>query len=254
MTGDNKTTLLWNALVGSRAFGVSHAGSDYDYFSCYAIDTFDLLSGRVKVGGCHVSEDHAKYGTKVDVQSHELSRWVEGAMEENLNYMIGLFSPYPLSDNFGFLAELREIVSRNPTRGIVSSALGMARSNIKKFNRHNASDDETRTLKNLRTSMRTLRFAERFISGRRGAALFAVDSEISQGVTEDELLFEMETLEEIADRSSLPSHPDTKPFHEFQLRVRLGVLRGDPAYYRQAMDYRRAMVKHDTLPARTDED
>ena|SRR5208282_4003928 len=219
---------LWDVLVGSHAFGVSHPGSDYDYFSCYIADSADILSGRVHIGGtnggCHVSEGVATDGKKFDRQNHELWRWVDGAMNENLNYMIGLFSPLPVEDRYGFLAELRTLVSKNRTTSIVASTLGMARSNLRKMEMHNTSGDEARAIKNLRTSIRAIWFAERFIEGAQGAELFhnaPYVKNIPTGGLLSTLKDEVEILEERADRSSLPSHPDAEPFHEFQLRVRM---------------------------------
>jgi predicted nucleotidyltransferase len=228
----NEPIRLWDVLVGSHAFGTNHAGSDYDYFSCYVADTRDVLAGRVSVGGCHVSEGVSADGKKVDRQNHELSRWIDGAMEENLNYMIGLFSPLPIEDPYGFLAKLRSLVSKDRTTAIVPSTLGVGRSNLRKFESHVEAGDEARALKNLRTSIRALWFARRFIQGVPDVKLF--DNMMSvRDIPTTELLpnlkLTMELLEEDADRSSLPSHPDAKPFHELQLRIRLGVLRGDIA-------------------------
>jgi len=240
MTGEgNRTTPLWSTRVGSHAFGTNHAGSDFDNFDCYAIDTYDLLSGRVASGGCHVSESATADGVKVDIQNHEVARWVDGAREENLNYMIGLFSPVVLDDPYGLLAELREIVSANPSTAIVPSTLGMARSNLKKWAMHNASGDEARAIKNLRTSIRAIWFARRFIEGLRGTDLFQNMHDLKTIPTPDlpeYLRFEMELLEENAVRSGLPSHPDAKPFQEYLLRVRLGILCGDPTRYRFAWE------------------
>jgi predicted nucleotidyltransferase len=230
----NGPVKLWNVLVGSHAFGANHAGSDYDYFGCYVIDSFDLLSGRIKVGGCHVNEGIAADGKKVDRQNHELSRWVDGAMEENLNYMIGLFSPYPVEDPYGFLAQLRELVSMNRTTGILASALGMARSNLKKMEMHNASGDEGRALKNLRSSIRALWFARRFVQGVHRVRLFddmMAVRDIPTGELLETLKLTMEMLEEDADRSSLPSKADAEPFYDFQLNIRLNAMRGNRACY-----------------------
>jgi predicted nucleotidyltransferase len=218
---------LWSVVVGSQAFGVAHDGSDYDVFACYVAPTTGILSGAVKQGGCHVSEG-VMLGRKMDLQVHELSRWVDGAMDENLNYMLGLFSPIPLEDPNGLLAELRDIVSSYPSTAILASTLGMARSNFKKFERHMASGDERRAQKNLRTSMRSLKFAKRFIYGVRRSDLFMVDiADRTRTFTLDDVRREMETLEEVAERSGLPARADSTPFLAFQLKVRMAELEGN---------------------------
>ena len=98
--------------------------------------TEDLLSGRVAAGGCHVSEQVWEDDvTKMDVQSHEISRWVDGALKGNLNYMIGILSPLPLDDPRGFLLELRRLVESNPSTAMVPSTLGIARSTSRRWRR-----------------------------------------------------------------------------------------------------------------------
>jgi predicted nucleotidyltransferase len=220
--------LLWRSLVGSHAFGTNHAGSDYDVFSCYVVDSDDLLAGRVGTGNCHVSEGVWSDGkTKMDVQSHELSRWLDGALSGNLNYTIGILSPIVLEDPYGFLRALRRIVEERPTTALLASTLGMARSNLKKFEMHERSGDDRRALKNLRTSIRSIWFARRFIEGARGLALFdgmlAVNS-IPDDMLFDQLKLEMALLEELAERSSLPSHGDPEPYRQLEWLIRYSML------------------------------
>lgn len=250
------STSLWRVIVGSHAFGTNRGperdpstgaivreGSDFDEFACYAIDSFDLLSGAVAVGGCHVSEGKTADGVKVDLQNHELSRWTNGAIEENLNYMIGLFSPLPIEDPYGFLAELRELVSQNPTTAIAASTLGMARSNLKKHDRHLSSGDDARGIKNLRTSICAIWFARRFIEGVRGCDLFHHMTDVRDipvAELRDYLKRDVELLEETAERSGLPSHClNREAFYSLQLHIRLRMLSRNL----------RAKDPHGTLPA-----
>lgn len=218
---------LWRVLVGSHAWGLAHEGSDYDYFACYVIDSNDLLSGRNSVGGCHVSSGIGEDGVKWDLQSHELSRWVEGAVSENLNYMIGLFSPLPLEDPYGLLAELRGLVSAQRTTAIIPSTLGMARSNLKKFDSHMDSGDARRAYKNLRSSIRSIWFARRFLEGIPSSKLFdymAPVRDIPDEKLMENLKLYMELLEEDSERSELPSRPDAEPFHDYEYRIRRAAL------------------------------
>jgi predicted nucleotidyltransferase len=223
---------LWRSLVGSHAFGMNHAGSDYDFFDCYVVDSRDILSGHVHIGGdtggCHVSQ-FVYEGVKADVQSHELWRWVDGARNENPNYMIGLFSPFA-DDPDGLLRDLRSIVDAHRSLAIVAPTLGMGRSNLKKFASHIESGDDRRALKNLRTSIRFIWFAKRFIDGVRAEHLLA-DMRDVRNIPDDELLtrlkLEMELLEEMAERSSLPPRADPLPFEQFTLVIRLKVLSGE---------------------------
>jgi predicted nucleotidyltransferase len=226
------THQLWATEIGSHLWKMNHPGSDHDMFSCYAAETVDILSGAVEPGGCHVSKDTIP-GTDetVDIQSHEVQRWVDGVRNGNVNYVVGVLSDivYPFLCEGGWLGQLRTVLMENPSRALVPSTLGLARSSIhKSHNRANA-EDSRRARKNLRTAMRTLRFTTTFL--RDAVYKFEPVTDMS----DDMSLADMErmvrdamlALEELDERMSvsLPRLSSAVPFQNFLLRLRLAMLK-----------------------------
>ena len=92
---------------------------------------------------------------------------------------------------------------------------------------HLKSGDDRRAVKNMKTSLRSIALARRFIHGVRGSDLFLPLEGLNVPLVDLQarLVDEMQLLEEDAERSGLPSLPDPEPFRNYILRIRLRYLR-----------------------------
>ena len=222
-----KNATTWSVEVGSFAWRMDHPGSDHDLFNCYITPTVDILAGRCAPGGCHVGHDDT---SNTDVQSHEMQRWVDGALTGNLNYVVGLVSPIVYTDPYGLLRELREILLAHPSRAIVPSTIGMAKSSLEKIRRHRVSGDTRRAWKNVTTALRSLRFARRLLETGEPwlepISVFDCAEDLDLGV--DRVNRELDDLVAMNGQlsESLPARPADAAFREYLLNVRLQELQG----------------------------
>jgi predicted nucleotidyltransferase len=210
-----KTETLWSVEVGSFIWKMNHAGSDHDLFECYIVPTEDILAGRVAPGGCHVT--HTK---EQDSQRHEIQRWVQETAKGNFNYVTGVLSPIVYSD-VGWLAHLRTILLANPSTAIKNSVIGLANSGIAKADKHIEAGDERRAWKNLRTAMRSMRFAEKLVQvNEPHFDPFQFEAGVSLQDAQKIVEKEIAVVESVVAASRYPERPGKEPFERYLLEVR----------------------------------
>jgi hypothetical protein len=208
---------LWNVIVGSHVWGMNHAGSDTDYFSCYAVDTKSILRGEV-VGG------EAEFSSKVvpggdDIQRHEVQKWVDMCLKSNMNYMVAVNSPIVQSDSFGYLRRFREICEKGRAKNIFGSIDGMARGNLIKYRK--AGLDGLEWQKKLNACARSVMFGITWLLN--GEAKFVP----VQGATETQVFDLLEELAHAKEKSRLPeTPPNVEEYRDFLFEVRTASLNG----------------------------
>lgn len=131
---------LWVMNVGSHLWGMNRPDSDLDLFECYVAPTRDILSGRTAPGGAHFSQKDG-----IDLQSHEVGKWVDMLLKMNLNYLIGLFSPLIYQeDNPRKRMELRHIIENGLSQQAYYPIRGMVQQNFRKYVESGADTSERR--------------------------------------------------------------------------------------------------------------
>ena len=209
------TKELWLVIVGSHVWQMNHAQSDTDYFACYAVDTNSLLRGEVAGGGAHFSEKVVPGG--IDVQNHEVGKWVEMCLKGNFNYMVGVFSPLVRADPDGYLKEFREICRRGMAKNIYPSIEGMARGNMKKY----AVESVTNPVswqKRMNGVARSLVFGAMWMHGE-------VKFTPVKDVTEQQvngLFYELELARNVSTLPETP--PNEEEYRQFLFKVRMARL------------------------------
>ncbi len=211
------TVELWRVKVGSHCWNMQHAGSDNDYFACYAVDTNSILRGEVTGGGAHFSEKVVPGGD--DVQSHEVGKWVEMARKGNFNYMVGVFSPIVVSDTFGYLAEFREICRRGIAKNVYHSIDGMARGNLMKYQKESV-EDPVQWQKRVNACARSLFFGITWMLN--GEPKFLP----TKGVTEKQAYDLLDEFKLAYEASKLPETPPNElEYRDFLFKVRMARLK-----------------------------
>lgn len=205
-----ETVELWRTIVGSHVWGMNHAKSDTDYFSCFAVPTKAILAAKMVAGEAHFSEKVVPGGD--DVQSHEIEKWVVMALKGNFNYMVGIHSPLVVSDSFGYLAEFKGICKRGMAKNVYSSIDGMARGNLKKYAQ--AGLDGSEFQKKLNGIARSLVFGCRWMGGH-------IEFTPVQNATEKGVEGLLEAFAMARNLSKLPETPaNEEEYRDFLLKVR----------------------------------
>ncbi len=134
--------ILFKTLVGSRLWKMERPDSDYDYFIGYMIPTEEYLVGKRQ-------ENSQKIEKKEDVAMHEIGNIVDGLLNGNINFFIGVLG-IEIESKPEFL-ELKNIVKKHKAKNIYNSVHGLAVNNYKKYIEGKEKPDEKRVKTILRT-------------------------------------------------------------------------------------------------------
>jgi len=141
--------------VGSRMWNMESISSDHDLFVTFIYPTANILRGL------NVPKSMLQLKIEdLDIQRMEIGHLIGLLIKGNINTVWGVTSPllYYTSDLFD---NLREYVLTHPTRDLVHSAEGMAKSQwMDSIKRKDTRD----SLKSKLTAMRTLEFAITYLA------------------------------------------------------------------------------------------
>ncbi len=197
------------------------------------MDPFDFMT-RNKL----IHNKSSSISVEEDNTYKELGNIMHQLINGNINAIFSIMSPIVISDKFGALAELRNIVPKNISKSFSKSLIGMSRSNLKDCNYNHLTTlkdtkgkliEETREIsevkriyhKKLNVVARQLEFGINLI--KTGEFMFKkVDYEKKEDVEKLLDLF-IKTLE----GSNLPEISNSKPFLSYLLKWRLWSLKQD---------------------------
>ena len=190
------TDYLWTTNVGSHMWGMNHAKSDTDYFSCYLASTHGILAGTEKCASKQTTEEG-----DIDRAVHELGKTIHYLSKGNVNFLWGVYSPI-IVDGGGFLKDLRE-QAPFPGANAFHSIRGMAKHNYKHFilDERAESMDSAKFQKKLNTIARTVQFGITLLKDEE------IRFEKVKDVTEAECVQMMRELEAAYDETKLPELP-----------------------------------------------
>lgn len=236
-----ETDVIWRTTVGSHMWKMNHEGSDIDIFEVFIQDMYEILAGRQIRGGEEEHWDHPK----TDKTAYEIGHVIEQLQKGNINFLWGLMSwisgydlwradPTWHFDCKEFHAELKQIVLDNLSKNYIHAITGLARRNLAKyFGIKVKTKDEKiefvqvsdgkleptdyKYTKKLKLMFRTLLqgmilLTENRIEfpnvGKRAINLIILENLYKDVIDEYKL-------------SDLPEKPDSKPFDDFLVRIRL---------------------------------
>lgn len=208
---------LFETTVGSHAWNMQRPDSDIDIFQVYIVPTKDILSGVLR------QNSHFSQGKDRDESRHEIGVVIEQLIKGNFNFVVGVCSPVVNEDKYGYLAELRDITTRNLAKNIYHSTKGLATHNWRKYfvnNVKNGSISEEELQKKRNLIVRSLIFGTTILHSGK------IDFGKIQDQTDVDVQFWMKEIKWTFEDSKLPESPDPKEFREFLYKLRTRELEG----------------------------
>jgi predicted nucleotidyltransferase len=203
---------------------MEHAGSDLDLWRIYVADSREILTGtgntrsrETKVQDfdsddpLHYQND--KYYYRVDIVEHEAGSVVQQLLKGNLNYIVGVLSPFVRVTSLAF-GHLRKITCRSIAKNCYHAIHGMAKHNYKKYV-ESGKDDSTHRCNKI---MRVIQFGIRLLRGD------PVAFKPAWNTYPEEIPAWIASLDYWHECSTLPDKPNPVPFYEWLLDVRLANL------------------------------
>lgn len=229
--------IVWFSTVGSHMWQMNHEGSDLDLFEVFIQDTYEILAGRWKRKG---KEIKCEGPSIVEKTRFEIGHVVEQLQKGNINFLWGLASPiFGYTDLFWRIEHrrLKKMVLDNLSKNYIHSITGLVRQNLAKYFgiEVKTEDDETGFAqtascklahgefmykKKLKLMYRTL--AQGYILLKKHVIEFPSVSEDNANLASLERLYK--DVIEAYEESELPEKPDSKPFDEFLVKIRLRYL------------------------------
>lgn len=201
---DKPYKILFETVIGSHAWKMNTLDSDLDVFKCYISSTRDILLGAIP-------KNYFESGDKIDVQTGEIGRVVEGLIKNNFNYLIAVHSPIVRSD-CGILNSLRTLSIMNLSKQAYNSIHGLATQNYRKYIEGNPNVSQ----KHCDTIARSLHFGITLL--REGKIVFAP----SFGNTPETIKSLLDDLDKAKDESVLPNKAEhTKELEDFLVQIRI---------------------------------
>jgi hypothetical protein len=221
--------------------------SDWDYWVIYQVPSREFLLGRRHDRG-HESSGKFADGMPWDRSSFEIGHHINNLMKNNINHVISVFGP-TIDDQETHTMTWRanedkhrliKIMSENPAKNIYNSVNGMTTKNLNKYFRTGSSLhwsyrtngiltgdslDEwmAKRAKKLGQIRRMVEFGFRVLTTGnydfKGVPLRDGGYEDEQNVRQWQA-----DLSKAYDASELPEKPDTEPFEEFLMELRMGYL------------------------------
>jgi hypothetical protein len=206
---------LFKTIVGSHAWDMQRSDSDTDTFEGYIVPTKDILSGILR------QNSHFTSGEDKDESRHEIGVIIEQLIKSNFNFVVGVYSPIIEEDEYGYLAELRDIVKRNLAKNIYHSTMGLATHNWRKYFVNNIKDGtitEEDLQKKRNQIVRSLIF---------GCDILYLGYPTFRKIRDQrdiDVQFWMKEIKIFYEESKLPKSPDPTEFRNFLYKLRINEL------------------------------
>jgi len=254
-----ETKELYASLVGSHAWGMDRADSDYDYWIIYQTPSRSFLLGNTHRKG-HSSKSKFSDGIGWDRSSFEIGQHIRELMGGNINHVVGILAPsvpyfdlYPgkqspphfslprvsfhhQSAHTPIKMKLRELFLSNPSKNIFKSINGMSNHNINKYfvREHRSGkinpqfipdtkENKPVRIKKLGQIRRIVEFGFRvLVSG-----IYDLRPVKILNGSDGELSIVrqwQEDLKHAHNMSDLPEKPDKEPYEEFLIDLRMSML------------------------------
>lgn len=204
--------ILFKTLVGSRLWKMERPDSDYDYFIGYMIPTEEYLVGKRQ-------ENSQKIEKKEDVSMHEIGNIVDGLLNGNINFFIGVLG-IEIESKPEFL-ELKNIVKKYKAKNIYNSVHGLAVNNYKKYIEGKEKHDEKR----VKTILRTIELGINYFD--TGLFVFEKPKYFDTMPAKDLAKLIDTKVKELEDKYKLSFYPEKLPekeLKEWLLKTRLKYL------------------------------
>ena len=161
MPKNSRNTRLCTVRVGSHAWGMNHEHSDTDLFTVFVVPTMEILRG-FETYNAHVTHDP---DAGVDEQRHELKLWVDQLLAGNLNYLIGVFTPFVEYDPFGIRSDLQRHTAACLSKHCYYSIHGLATKNLDRLLNRDGDKSEQNHQKKMAGILRACYFGIAVLSG-----------------------------------------------------------------------------------------
>jgi predicted nucleotidyltransferase len=187
--------IIFESVIGSHMWTMDDEQSDIDIFRVVVAPTVDIA-----LNSTNLKSKHTEYKLgwqKLDYAEHEIGVVVQQLIKNNLNFILGLFSPLVLFTTDP-IRTLKQAARKALSKRMFHSINGMAKHNYRKY----IESEKDNTVCRRDKIMRVLNFGITLL--KTGV----IEMKLSNGATEDDIMLGIVSIQEAYDSSTLQDNAD----------------------------------------------